>query len=190
MNKEQLLKKLLFITAILGFTSIGCSDFDRRTQFNMTYTNRVVLDSSNTKPGLKHDITSDTLKVDFLGLVRDHSSTENGIESVKMVGLSVEIDKKKSPDRGNFDFIRNMEIFIQGKGMDEFQLGNVDSVPLGRVKYFEIKVIPEGEDLTDFVKTEEFVCRMKYTTNKPVPDTAVVVKITPTYLVDTKKFGV
>ncbi|MBO6516324.1 MAG: hypothetical protein JJ975_07215 [Bacteroidia bacterium] len=184
------MKKLVFISSLLLFVAFGCADFDRRTQFNATYTNRVVLDSANTVPSTQHEVISDTLPVDFLGLVRDHSSNENGIESVSLVAVSVEIDKKKSPKAGTFDFLRNMEIFLRGKDTEEFLIGKADSVPNGGVRYFEVKVLQEEKDFTDFVKSEEFICRMKYTTDKRVQDSAIVIKITPTYLVDTKKFGV
>ncbi len=184
------MKKLAFISSLLIFVSFGCSDFDRRTQFNATYTNRVILDSNNTLPGNQHEVFSDTLVVDFIGLLVDHNSNENGLESVSLVGLSIEIDKKKSPDSGNFDFLRNIEIFLKGKNTQEFLIGRADSVPQGKIRYFEIRVVPEDEDFSDFVKSEEFICRMKYSTDNRIKDSAIVIKVTPTYLIDTKKFGV
>jgi hypothetical protein len=67
-------------------------------------------------------------------------------------------------------------------------LAKTDSVPPYR--YFEIQVIPEGEDFTDLIRTEEFTCRMVYTTKRQLTDSAVVVKITPEYLIDTRVFGI
>lgn len=178
---------LLMCLALM--VSVGCKDFDRRTQFNITYTNRVMLDSNNTK-ATTGEVISDTLKVDFIGTVEDHSSTENSIESVKLVRISLEIDKRKSPANANFNVIKDLDIFLKGKGMDEILIGSTDSIP-SNIRYFEIKVIPSDEDFEDLVKTEEFICRMKYTTNARVmTDSAYVIKITPTYLVDTKKFGI
>ena len=177
---------LLMCLALI--VSVGCKDFDRRTQFNTTYSNRVLLGSNNTKDPTG-EVRSDTLKVDFIGTVEDHSSTENSIESVKLVRISLEIDKVKSPANANFNVLKDLEIFLKGKGMDEILIGRTDSIPLN-ISYFEIKVIPENDDFEDLVKTEEYVCRMKYTTKARVMDSAYVVKITPTYLVDTKKFGI
>lgn len=182
--------RLSLVIILTQLLSAGCSDFDRRTQFNMTYINRVELDSSNTKPGGKQEVISDTLDVDFEGLVRDHSSTLNSVEGITMVGLSLEIDGKKSPDSASFDFLRSFELHLRGKDMQDILIGKVDSVPRGRVKYFETNVIPDGEDFTDLIKSERFTCRMIYTTYKPVLDSSVVIMITPKYLVDTKKFGV
>lgn len=176
---------LLCLTLIV---SVGCKDFDRRTQFNTTYSNRVILDSNNTK-STGGEVFSDTLKVDFIGTVEDHSATENSIESVKLVRISLEIDKVKSPPSANFNIIQDLEIYLKGKGMDEILIGTTDSVPKN-ISYFEIRVIPENEDFVDLVKTEEYTCRMKFTPASQIQDSAYVVKITPTYLVDTKKLGI
>ncbi|MFT7591615.1 MAG: hypothetical protein ACI9UJ_001539 [bacterium] len=183
----------VFVNASLLFTltliiSAGCKDFDRRTQFNTTYTNRVILDSNNTN-GTSGEATSDTLIVDFIGTVEDHSATENGIESVKIVRLALEIDKLKSHAGANFNVLDNLEVFIRGKGIDEVLIGSTDSIP-SNIKYFEIKVIPENEDFEDLIKTEEFTCRMKFTPNTRILDSAYVIKITATYLIDTKRFGI
>ena len=177
----------LLLTLML-IVSVGCKDFDRRTQFNTTYTNRVILDSNNTS-GSTGEVNSDTLIVDFIGTVEDHSATENGIESVKLVALALEIDKTKSPTGANFNIVDNLEIYLRGKGLDEVLIGKTDSVP-ANIKYFEIKVIPVNEDFEELVKTEEFTCRMKFTNSTRVQDSAYVIKITPTYLIDTKRFGI
>lgn len=147
-----------------------------------------MLDSNNTK-STTGEVSSDTLNVDFIGTVEDHNSTENSIESVKLVKISLEIDRRKSPSNANFNILKDLEIYLTGKGMDEILIGATDSIP-SNIRYFEIKVIPENEDFEDLVKTEEYTCRMKYTTNARVMDSAYVVKITPTYLIDTKKFGI
>ena len=86
---------LLFCLTLI--VSSGCSDFDRLTQFRTTYSNRVVLDTINTK-GTSSEVKSDTLIVDFISTVKDHSATENSIESVKLITIGMEIDKNKSPD--------------------------------------------------------------------------------------------
>ncbi len=176
---------LIFLTL---FVSSGCKDFDRRTQFRTTYSNRVVLDTINTK-GTSSEVKSDTLIVDFLGTVKDHSSTENSIESVKLVTIGMEIDKGRSPDYANFNIIKDLEVYLTGKGMDEILIGSTDSIP-SNIKYFEIKVIPVDDDFEDLVKSEEFTCRMKFTPREPIKDSSYVIKITPTYLVDTRKFGI
>jgi predicted S18 family serine protease len=188
MKVLKVIVNAILLLCLTMMVSIGCKDFDRRTQFNTTYTNRVVLDSNNTKSNTG-EVHSDTLIVDFIGTVEDHSSTENSIESVKLVGISLEIDKVKSPAGANFNVLKDLEVFLKGKGMDEIKIGATDSIP-SNISYFEIKVIPENDDFEDLVKTEEFTCRMTYTANSMVVDSSYVVKITPTYLVDTKKFGI
>lgn len=178
-----------FVVGLISLiVSSGCGDFDRRTQFNTTYANRITFDSGNTKPGSEMEANSDTLIVDFIGTVKDHSSSESSIESVVISGLSIEVDPFKSDKSENLGFLESMEIYLKGKDMDEVLLAKTDSVPPYR--YFEIQVIPEGEDFTDLIKTEEFTCRMVYTTTRQLTDSAVVVKITPEYLIDTRVFGI
>jgi len=178
-----------FVVGLISLiVSSGCGDFDRRTQFNTTYANRITLDSGNTKPGSEMEAKSDTLIVDFIGTVKDHSSSESSIESVVISGLSIEVDPFKSDKSENLGFLESMEIYLKGKDVDEVLLAKTDSVPSYR--YFEIQVIPEGEDFTDLIKTEEFTCRMVYTTKRQLTDSAVVVKITPEYLIDTRVFGI
>ena len=183
----------IIVNAVLLFCltliiSSGCKDFDRRTQFRTTYSNRVVLDSNNTV-GTSSEVKSDTLKVDFIATVKDHSATENSIESVKLLTIGMEIDKAKSPGNANFNVIKDLEVYLNGKGMDEMLIGATDSIPQN-IKYFEIKVIPVDEDFEDLVKTNEFTCRMKFTPKERIKDSSYTIKITPTYLVDTKRFGV
>mgnify|MGYP000911208205 CR=1 FL=1 len=177
---------LLFCLTLI--VSSGCSDFDRLTQFRTTYSNRVVLDTINTK-GTSSEVKSDTLIVDFISTVKDHSATENSIESVKLITIGMEIDKNKSPDYANFNIIKDLEVYLTGKGMDEILIGSTDSIPTN-VKYFEIKVIPVDEDFEDLVKSDQFTCRMKFTPREQIKDSSYVIKITPTYLVDTRRFGV
>ena len=183
----------VFVNAFLLFCltliiSSGCKDFDRRTQFKTTYSNRVVLDTTNTS-GTDGEVKSDTLIVDFIGTVEDHSATESKIESVKMVSIALEIDKGKSPGYANFNLLKDLEVYLTGKGMDEILIGTTDSIPQN-IKYFEIRVIPEDEDFEDLVKTNEFTCRMKFTPTEKVRDSSYIIKITPTYLIDTRRFGV
>ena len=178
---------LSLISALL-FVTPGCSDFDRRTQFNTTYANRITLDSTNTVPGEDYVIHSDTLKVDFIGTVQDHNSSESNIESVVISKISVEVDHEKSARSENVGFIKTMEVFLKGKDMDEVLIASVDSIP--NFRYFELPVLPAGEDFTDLVKTEEFTCRVSYTTDRRLTDSSIVVKITPDYLIDTRKFGI
>lgn len=184
------MQKIIAISSIFLFVAIGCSDFDRRTQFNTTYINRITLDSMNTKPGIEHEVFSDTLNTDFDELLNDHNSDVKSIENVRMEALSIEIDRKKSSRNGNFNFLKNLRVFIKGKDAGEFLIGKADSVPDGGVSYFEMKVLEEGKDFTDFLKSEQFICRVKYRTESPVRDTAVVIKIVPNYRIDTKKLGI
>ena len=71
---------LLMCLALI--VSVGCKDFDRRTQFNTTYSNRVLLDSNNTKDPTG-EVRSDTLKVyvdtDFGGGQTTKRNTSGGI---------------------------------------------------------------------------------------------------------------
>ena len=101
----------------------------------------------------------------------------------------MEIDKDKSPDYANFNIIKDLRGLPNGKGMDEILIGSTDSIPTN-VKYFEIKVIPVDEDFEDLVKSDQFTCRMKFTPREQIKDSSYVIKITPTYLVDTRRFGV
>jgi hypothetical protein len=188
MKNVKVIVNIVILLCLALTVSVGCKDFDRRTQFNTTYTNRVVLDSNNTMSA-SGEVSSDTLIVDFIGTVEDHSSTENSIESVKLVSIGIEIDRLKSPSYANFNVLKDLEVYLKGKGMDEILIGSTDSIP-SNIRYFEIKVIPVDEDFEDLVKTEEYTCRVKFTPNSKIADSSYVVKITPTYLIDTKKFGV
>ncbi|MCB9262225.1 MAG: hypothetical protein H6607_07605 [Flavobacteriales bacterium] len=184
------MKKLIFLSILGSLVWGGCANFDARTQFIATFVNRFVLDSTNTSISTDLEAFSDTLITDFEGLIEDHSSSYNKLESSTMESLALEIDGLKSASTANFDFLKNFEIYIKGKDMDEFLLGGADSVPLG-ARYFEFRPEDAAKDYTDLLKGNEFTCRMTYQTNSRIlTDSAVVVKVVPKYRMDTKKFGI
>ena len=180
---------LILLVGYITIYSIGCKGFDERTRFNTNFTNRVSFDSLNTEPGKDLELISDTLTFDFVEDVEDHNSVENKVESVQLVNVNLEIDNFKSPNATDLNFLKDIKIFLRVKGHDEILLAQTDSIPEDS-KYFELLVAAEN-DFEERVKTNEFVCRIEYhTKEKMVKDSAVVMKITGIYLVDTKKFGI
>ncbi len=173
---------------ILGLTLLtSCSDFDRRTKFMTSYTNRVTFTTNGTSNEIK--VGSDTIVQNFMQTVRDHDASERNIESVMMAGVSLEIDRKLSPEFANFDFLKGVKVYLKAKGHEEVLIANVRVVPEGGYGYFETHVIPKGRDFQELLLSNEFTCRLEFTTDSDFVS-GTVVKIITTYHVDTKRFGV
>jgi hypothetical protein len=168
----------------------SCSDFDRRTQFRTSYTNRISFGSETTLPHEDYyDRTTDTLIQDLMRVVKDHGAPANSVEHVYLDVLSLEIDRTKSHPGADLDFLKNIQIYVCGEGSEEILLGMANEIPEGGYSYLEIKVIPKGRDMLELLKSKEMTCRVVYGVDHPIRNN-VVVKVTSIYHVDTKRLGV
>ncbi len=181
------MKLLITFSALSLILFASCNDFDRRTKFKTSYTNRVTFTKSGAPSQIL--IESDTLTQDLMKVVNDHGASSGSIEAVWMSGLSLEIDRKKSPEFANFDFLKEVKIFLRPKGKKEIMVGRIEHVPEGEIEFFETRVLQTEMDFLDILKTNEFTYRLEFTTDKDF-DSGTVIKIIALYSVDTKRLGV
>lgn len=179
---------LIIALAAITFTLSSCGDFDRRTQFRTSYTNRVTFDQESTASSPKETL-SDKLNQSLASTVKDHGAPENSVEHVELSALSLEIDENKSGELADLDFLKHVKVFLKADGKDEIILGEIEEVPQGGFTYVEMSLMTFGVNFKEYLETDKFQCRLEYTTDQEIPE-QLVVKISAIYKVDTKRFGI
>jgi len=181
-------KKL--VIALIAFPALfwSCKSFDERTKFDVTYVNRVTFDSTTTslETGM---VLSDTLIMDFSQDLKDHDTRKSQVEYVRMRVFSVSIDKLKSPQATNFNFLKSVEFYQLGEEKGDLLVAKTDSVP-SDVAYFEMGIIFDlDKDLEALLHNDISRYKVVYTTRNKV-DKPTVLMLGSKYEIDTRKFGI
>lgn len=170
----------------LFLLSLGaCQQIDKLTQFDVPYTTSFTVPATTvTNLGLPIDLTTPKVQNDNQQTFQLNNTAEDKIEEVYLKELELVIT---NPSGEDFSFLEEAEIFIKADGLPEVSIASKKPVPAttGNSLTFDTS----GEDLTAYIKAEEFTLRVR-----TVLDEAISVdheiEVRTVFRVDAKVLGV
>jgi hypothetical protein len=153
-----------FATLILAvsLTFSGCEKGVKLTTFNIDETTSITIPSSigldvatnlNTPP-----IDSES-ESEFEG----NDTRKDLIDEVTLLQLELTIT---SPNSGNFDFLKSLEIFISADGLEEQRIAYRTEIPNDNSK--TLRLIAENVKLKTYIQEDTYKLRVKMNTDKTI----------------------
>ena len=183
-NKNLLIMKktlLSFFIVLAMLTS--CDVIDELTKFDLDY---------QTNYSIAPTILIDTpFSLDTPDITTDsESSFENNnthkdlIESIKLKTIKMTIE---SPENGNFNFLKEIYVYINADGLEETEIANTVIHDNTNSNVIELDVL--GQELKAYLKEDNFNLRIKTITDETISETHTIVVDTK-FRVDAKILGV
>lgn len=175
-------KILLIITTLLFLTS--CKDeLDELTMFNITNNSSFNIPATaiiNTPLAINTpDIETDS-NSDF----ENNNSRKDLIESAKLKEIILTIE---SPETGSFDFLDEIELFINAEGLSETRLASKFDIEENGATTLDLNVEEETE-LSEYLKKDNYSIRVRAVTDKTI-NQEYTIKTSTTFFIDAEILG-
>jgi hypothetical protein len=167
----------------LMLTIFSCQKIDEWTQFNMEYTSSVSIPAT-LGIDLPIDIWTPNIPSNSEEEFESNNTAKNLIEKIVLTKLSMEIT---SPENSSFDFLKNIEIYIEADGLEEKKIAWLEDIPKTGLKKIELET--SADDLKDFIMKDNYKLRTK-TVSRQLISHETEVEIKNTFFVDAKILGI
>mgnify|MGYP000657176821 CR=1 FL=1 len=170
--------RTLFFVLALSFSLFGCKKLNKLTQFEMEYTETVVIPAS-TGINLPFNVLTPDIQSNSEADFEIHDTRKDLIEEIKLTAMQLKIT---SPTSGNFNFLKNIKIFIFAAGLGETQIAFKDSVP-ANINSLPLDIT--GADIQEYIKADKFSLRLN-TETKELLASDYQIEVHSVFFVDAK----
>lgn len=171
---------LLFILPSLLLSS--CRKADRLTQFNVQYTSTATISSTATVSVPFVVITPD-IETNSESTFAVHDTRKDKIQEIKLTSLNIQI---VNPQTQNFNFLKEIEIYIDADGLSEILLASKYNLQNNNAQYLELEV--SENDFQEYIKKDEFTLRVRSITDEALLND-VDIEINSDFWVNAKLIG-
>jgi hypothetical protein len=147
-----------FICSVISFLLFGCSNLDEFTQFEMDYSEQVIIPSSSGL-SLPFNLYSPDVETNSESTFEVNDTRKDLIEQIKLTKLKLTLT---SPSNSDFSFLKSIEIYINAPGLSEIKVAWSSDIPNTNV----IEMSVTDEDLKEFIKKDDFTLRVNTVTDE------------------------
>lgn len=170
---------------LIAFSSMllqSCRKADRLTQFNVQYTSTATISSSATVSVPFVVITPD-VETNSEATFAVNDTRKDKIQEIQLTSLNIQITNPQSQD---FNFLKEVEIFINADGLSEILLASKYNLQNTNTQYLELDV--SENDFQEYIKKEEFTLRVRTVTDEALLND-VDIEINSDFWVNAKLIG-
>lgn len=149
-----------FSFSLVLFNIQSCKKIEELTQFTLTYNQEFTVES-NTVVNLPFNIVSPSVETNSESTFESEDTRKDLVEQIKLTSLELFL---KSPSDGSFNFLDEVELFINADGLDEKRIAFKFNIPDNIGKNLVMDV--SEEDLQAYVKKEAFKIRLRVETDE------------------------
>lgn len=176
--------KTTFITLIMSMILfVGCDKVDRLTHFTLNDQFETTI-KAGFATMLPADIETPPVTSNVEKEMGSRNSRVDMIESVTMKSMQMIL---YAPDGKNFDFLKDIELFISAEGLPEKRIAYFTEIPDTIQNTLILKC--ENQELESFIKKGSYHIRMRVTTDKILHED-IGVRVVSSYFVDAKILGI
>jgi hypothetical protein len=154
-----LMKKLLLLLFVSVFVFGGCKNEGIGINFKMDYTSSFTIEAGGGI-NLPIEIFTPEVTTDSEAEFEANDTRKDKIQEIKLESLSLTIT---SPEGQNFDFMKNIYLYINAEGLEEQRYAFIENIPEG---YASINLNADGVDLAEYIKKDKFSLRVKAVQDK------------------------
>ncbi len=158
------MKYFFLIWASLCLFLSSCDKVDELTNFTVDFEQEGILPAS-TVVNVPVDIVTPPIETNHEQTYSDYNTAVDLIESVKLNKIHLTI---KSPEGGNFDFLKSAEIYLKSDGLETIKIASVSDVPDGLTE-LELDVDSDA-DLKPYYESGEITTELKAETDKVITE--------------------
>lgn len=176
--------KPLFCVAICVATlfSTSCKKISELTKFDLKYNTEGTI-QAGLGTLVPFDVNTPDVPTQSQEEFEGHNTGKNLIQAVQLKELKISII---TPEDQNFDFLKNVEVYISAEGQQEVKIAWKSDLPDTQAK--EIVLDCADTNLKNYIMSDKYKLRLKTTTDK-VLNKDVDVKIANTFRVDANVLG-
>lgn len=180
--KKDLMKHLfLSLLAVIFFTS--CEDeLDKLTMFNVSNSTTFSIPATtiiNTPLAINTPEIESNSNNDF----SNNNSRKDLIESAKLTQLRLRVD---APNNGDFDFLNEIELFIDADGVEETLLASLKNISTNQQ---EIELESSGEELAPYLRADNYSIRVRAITDETISE-EYTINADFTFFIDAEILGI
>ncbi len=172
----------LFVVIMLAVAFAGCRKADRLTQFYLDYDTKVVLQSGSAI-NLPISLFTSDVETNSESEFAVHDTRKDKIQEIRLTSLVMAIT---SPSGQEFDFLKDVEIFLDADGLSETLIAHRYNI--GNAVGATLTLDTENHDLKEYIKKDSFTLRVRVVTDEsPVHD--IEMNVNSVFFVDAKVIG-
>lgn len=133
--------------------------------------------------GIPVSFTSD-IETEFESKLENNNTNSDLIESVKLKGLTIKVI---SPNGGNFNFLKQIQIFISAENLEEVEVANLFDITNTNVNSLNLDII--NTELKNYLIKDTFKLRILATADETTSETYNI-EFIKTFEIDAKILGI
>lgn len=166
---------------MLGLMFFSCKKAEELSEFDISYSTEFKIPAVNVQLEQPLDITTPELPSNSKSTFVKENTAAHLVDEIKITRMDFFI---KNPATGNFDFLKNLKLFMSASGQPESQVAFKDSIPAG---LDSLRMDLPDTDVKKFIFEEAFRIRTRVMPDGTLP-ADVTVKLEQTLHVKCKLF--
>lgn len=153
------MKNILAIILIASVALSGCKKDGIEINFKMNYNTNFTIEGGGGL-NLPLDFFTPDVTTDSEAEFEANDTRKDKIKEIKLESLVLDIT---SPANQNFDFMKDIYLYINADGLDEQRYAFIENIPEGLTS---ISLNADGIDLAEYIKQDKFSLRVKAVQDK------------------------
>lgn len=181
--KSIIMKSNLLTILLALVVLVSCDVVDELTKFDLDYQTNYSI-AATTLINTPFTLDTPDVTTESESSFESNDTHKDLIESIKLKSLKLTID---APEDGDFNFLKEVHIYIDAEDLDEVEIANVYDLENTDSNILELDVL--GEELKAFIKKDSFSLRVQTVTDETINETHDII-IDTTFRVDAEILGV
>jgi hypothetical protein len=156
------MKKLTLIGLLVAVSLFSCKKLNKLTQFNLTYDESITI-PANSAINLPFVIQTPDMTTNSESTFEVNDTRKDLIQEIKLTQMVLTIN---TPASGNYNFLKDIILYINADGLDEVKLAWQENIPNDNVKQLTLNV--SNADIKEFIKKDQFNLRVVTTTDEVI----------------------
>lgn len=161
LKPQIMIKKSILLSALVVFIG-SCDRIDELTMFDVEYTTSFTIPSSSIID-LPFDITTPETTTNSEATFENNDTRSDLVESVKLRELRLDLT---APSDGDFNFLNEIEIFINAEGLPEVLIASDLNIEPNGLQSINLDV--EDTELREYIRGETYTLRTRTLTDETI----------------------
>jgi len=176
------MKKLILLSTLI-ISVFSCKKLDKHTMFNIESDSETVI-GSVIGVNLPFNLPTPTITTNIEQEMEENNTHKDLIEYANLIELNLSI---KSPESANFDFLNDMEIYIDADELQQQKIAEIHDIPENGSNAISLEII-KNIDIQNYIKADKYYLNITVKTDKIILQD-ITLNIHSNVFVDAKILG-
>jgi len=177
--------KLSLILLVFVFTSCeeAVDAVDEITKFDLNYNSEITI-PANALINTPIELATPEIASNSAAIFSSNKTSKELVESIKLTEMKLVVNV---PASGNFNFLKEITLFINANGLEEKQIAFKNNIANNSSSELLLDIV--DNELKDYIESENFGIRISTTTDEAI-DEDYDIELISTFFVDAKLLGI